>query len=53
MNIHKYAKYQTQSKGKQYNASLVAFPLSKEFPFSSTVNCEAVQCLATKLKINQ
>ena len=29
-----------------------AFPLSKEFPFSSTVyNCEAVQCLAIKWTI--
>ena len=29
------------------------FPLSKEFPFSSTVcNCEAVQCLATKWTIS-
>ena len=30
-----------------------AFPLSKEFPFSSTVyNCEALQCLATKWTIS-
>ena len=30
-------------------ANQLAFSLSKEFPFSSTIyNCEAVQCLATK-----
>jgi len=30
-------------------ANQLAFSLSKEFPFSSTIyNCEAVQCLAAK-----